>query len=344
MKIDRIIEKYLPKKASREWLEFTFGKPRYEFDFRAAEATLIDPVWEFLSRGGKRWRPLLFLLIVKSLGGNAEKLKDFCIVPELIHNGSLIVDDIEDSSQVRRGKPCLHRIFGMDIAVNAGNFIYFLPLLVLQKNKKKLKKEILLSAQEAYAQEMVNLHLGQAMDIYWHKGETKKIATEKQYLQMCALKTGCLPRLTAKLAVLLSGGTQQLADKMGRVAEALGIAFQIQDDILNLTGEEFAKRKGGLGEDITEGKRSLIVIRTLRLAPKNDKERLIKILNQHTEDRKLINEALTIIKKYRAVDYVREKAAGLIRGAGKEIEESLTDSPAKNQLKKFINYLVERKI
>jgi len=272
-----------------------------------------------------------------------EKVKDFFIIPELVHNGTLIVDDIEDDSLMRRGKPCLHKIFGIDIAINAGNFIYFLPLLALVKNKDKFKDKVLIRVYEVYFQEMINLHLGQAMDIYWHKGKTEKIS-EAQYLQMCVFKTGCLPRMTAKLAVLLSGGKDKLAEEIGRMAEAIGIAFQIQDDILDLTGEEFAKKKGGLGKDITEGKRSLIIIHTLRKAKKSDRERLIKILNAHTKNQKMRNEALGIINKYGSVDYARKKAQKLIKDSWNKIDGFLTDSPAKNQLKEFINYLVERKI
>lgn len=343
-KIDKIIEKYLPKKATLKWLEAVFGKPGYSFHRKAAHQALIRPVWDFLERGGKRWRPLLFSLIVEAVGGNAEKLKDFFIIPELVHNGTLIIDDIEDDSLMRRGKPCLHKIFGTDIAVNAGNFLYFLPLLALVKNRNKFKKETLLKAYENYSQEMLNLHLGQAMDIYWHKGGSQKI-TEKQYLQMCAFKTGCLPRLTAKLAILLALGDEKLAEKMGKVAEAVGIAFQIKDDILNLAGGEFAKGKGGLGEDITEGKRSLIVIHALRKANERDRERLVQILGLHTLDRMLKNEALAIIKKYDSIDYARGKAEKLVRDAWRKIDRLLADSSAKNQLREFINYLAEgRKI
>lgn len=343
MEIDKVIEKYLPRRATRKWLEFVFGKPDYSFHVEAAEEALTKPIWDFLNRGGKRWRPILFLLITEAVGGNVEKVKDFLVIPELVHNGSLVVDDLEDGSLIRRGKPCLHRVFGIDVAVNAGNFIYFLPLLALVKNKARFKSEVLVGAYEVYLQEMINLHLGQAMDIYWHKGKTEKI-TESQYLQMCAFKTSCLPRMTAKLAVLLSGGKDKLAEEMGSVAEAIGIAFQIQDDILNLTGKEFAKRKGGLGEDITEGKRSLIVIHALREAKKSDKERLIRILNAHTKNQKMINEALGIIKKYGSVDYAKKKAQKLIKDSWIRLDKCLADSPAKNKLKEFLNYLIERKI
>lgn len=341
--IDKIIEKYLPRKPNKKWLEFVFGKPNYSFDLKAVKEALTKPLWNFLDRGGKRWRPFLLLLMAKAVNRNAQTVKDILIIPELAHNGSLIVDDLEDDSQMRRGKPCLHKIFGADVAINAGNFIYFLPLLALVKNKHEFKKEILLKAYDVYFQELMNLHLGQAMDIYWHKGKAEKI-TEAQYLQMCAFKTGCLPRLAAKLAVLSAGGKNEMVKKMGRLAESIGIAFQIQDDILDLTSKEFFKNKGGFGNDITEGKRTLIIIHALRQAKKTDKKKLLKILNAHSNNQNLRNEALAIINKYRSLDYAKKKAQNLIKDSWKKVDNSLKDSASKRKLKKFIDYLIERKI
>ena len=103
---------------------------------------------------------------------------------------------------------------------------------------------------------------------------------------MCAYKTGTLARMAAKMAAVLSGANKPLVEKLGHFAESIGVAFQMQDDILDLTGQEFAKKKGGVGQDITEGKRSLMVIYTLKKANSTDKKRLIEILNMHTSDQK----------------------------------------------------------
>ena len=91
-----------------------------------------------LDRGGKRWRPALFLLICEALGNDSDYCLDFSIIPEVIHNGTLVIDDIEDASELRRGKPCTYKIFQMDIAVNAGNAMYYLPLLPLMMQKAKI--------------------------------------------------------------------------------------------------------------------------------------------------------------------------------------------------------------
>ena len=341
--IDGMIEKYLPKKVTKKWLNFTFGKPRYIFSKKAVEESLIKPIWNFISRGGKRWRPVLFLLVTEAVGGNIEKVKDFVVIPELAHEGSIIEDDIEDQSELRRGKPCLHRIFGEDIALNAGNFLYFLPLLALIKNRKKFKPEILVKAYETYIQEMINIHLGQGTDIFWHKGKVKKI-DEKEYLQMCAFKTGCLSRMAAKLAVVLLKGDEKLAKVVGRVAETVGVAFQIQDDILDisLAGKEREKFGKSFGNDIKEGKRTLMVINTLKKATKKDKKRLIEILNKHTDDLEERKEAIEIIKKYDSIEYAKKVAKKIMREAWEEADRVLDLSPAKKRLKEFVNYLIER--
>ncbi len=341
--IDEIIEKYVPRKVNQDWLEFVFEKPRYEYTPDAVQESLLNPIWDFLDRGGKRWRPGLFLLVAEAVGGNVNKLKDFSIVPELIHNGSLIVDDIEDQGELRRGKPCLHKIFGIDVAINAGNFLYFLPLVVFKKNKDKFDEKVFLKAYNVYTQEMLNIHLGQGTDIFWHKGKAKNIS-EKEYFQMCIFKTGCLSRMAAKLAVVLSGGDDDLAKKVGKVAEAIGVAFQIQDDILDidLTGQEREKFGKSFGNDIKEGKRSLMVIHSLNNASSVDKKRLLEILDSHTESIGEIEEAIEIIRKYKSIDHAKKIAKTIISDAWQDADKFLKESQAKQTLKSFISHLVER--
>ena len=340
--INKTIERYIPRKYDRDSLTFTLGTPRYEYNVEAMNKAIADPVWEFLDRGGKRWRPNLFLLVCEALGAEPEKFLDFAIIPEVIHNGTLIIDDVEDASEIRRGKPCTYKLFGLDIAINAGNVMYYLPLLALIKNKNKISIQKQNRIYEIYLQEMIRLSFGQAMDIAWHKGLAE--ANEKQYLQMCAYKTGTLARMSAKMAAVLAGASDNTVERIGRFAETIAVAFQIQDDVLDLVGEEFAEKKGGLGQDITEGKRSLMVIHTLEKADPADKRRLSEILDMHTTDQKLRDEAITLIKKYGAVKYAKWFARSLIAESWKEIEILLQSQDAKEKLKAFARYLVERRI
>ena len=342
-KIDKKIEDYLPRKVSKEWAKEVFGKGDYSL--RAIQKAILDPIWDFLDRGGKRWRPALFLLILEVFGKKQKKFFDFAIIPELAHNGSLIVDDIEDQGELRRGKPCLHRIFGIDIALNAGNFLYFFPIYIFEKNKRKLEKEVYLKAIETYFEEMEKLHLGQGTDIFWHRGKESKIS-EKEYFQMCAFKTGCMARLAAKLAAIFAKKKEDIVEKVGNFAQNIGIAFQIQDDILDLelTGKEREKFGKSFGNDIKEGKRSLMVIYTLNKATKRDKARLIEILDKKKKTKKEIFKAISIIKKYRAIEYAKKVAENILKESWEKVEKNFPESKTKERLKNFVYFLIERKI
>ena len=306
---------------------------------------VAEPIWEILDRGGKRWRPVLFLLICEALGKNAGNYLDFAIIPEVIHNGTLIVDDIEDSSELRRGKPCTYRVFGVDVAVNAGNAMYYLPLLPLMEKKTELPAETLRDVYEVYVQEMINLSMGQAMDIAWHRGIANADAIgEEDYLQMCAYKTGTLARMAAKISAVLSGADKELVEKLGCFAESIGVAFQMQDDVLDLTGKEFAEKKGGVGQDITEGKRTLMVIHTLKNANSADRERLVQILNMHTSDQALRDEAIALMQKYNAIGHVKRTAARIVEESWREVDNLLPAPEAKKKLKAFAEFLIKRTI
>lgn len=345
MVVNRTIEKYIPRSLSSKSVLFRVNEPRYAYNIEALNKAVIDPIWEFLDRGGKRWRPTLFLLICEALGRKPKELADFAIIPEVIHNGTLMVDDIEDSSERRRGKPCTYKVFGLDIAINAGNSMYYLPLLTLLGSKRRISKKKLIQVYEVYTQEMINLSLGQAMDIAWHRGlaNADKI-NEKDYLQMCAYKTGTLSRMAAKLAAVLCGADRQLVEKLGIFAESLGIAFQMKDDVLDLTSAQFIEKKGGRGQDITEGKRSLPVIRTVKVSDASDKERLIKILSMHTSNQELRDEAIAIMQKYGSIEYTKRLARRIVRKSWNDAQQLLPDTQAKERLKAFAEFLIERKI
>jgi geranylgeranyl diphosphate synthase type I len=343
--VDRHIEKYIPKRFTEDFMLFKIHPPKYRLDLEAINNTISKPFWEFLSRGGKRWRPGLFLLVCEALGGDPEEYLDFAAIPEVIHNGTLIADDVEDSSKLRRGKPCTYRLFGLDVAVNLSNLMYYMPMLALVEKAEKIPPEKARRVYEIYIQEMINLSLGQATDIAWHKGLTYvHEVSEERYLQMCVYKTGTLARMAAKMAAMLADADDGIVEKMGRFAESVGVAFQIQDDVLDLVGEEFAKAKGGLGMDITEGKLSLMVIHTLQKAEPSDKEELMCILDMHTGDEALRKRAISIIKKYGSIEYAKDLAARLVQESWDEVDKILQPSKAKETLAMLANYLIKREI
>ncbi len=340
--IDKKIVEFIPKKFNEKTVEKCCGKPSYAYDLETMTKSVNEPAWELLSRGGKRWRPVLFLLANEAFGGNPRDVMDFVVIPEVVHTGTLLLDDIEDDSELRRGKPCIHKIYGNDIAINAGNAMYYLPLLSLKKNRDKFSKEIMIKAYEIYCQEMINISYGQGMDIWWHKGKKLNVK-EEEYLQMCAYKTGTLARMSAKLGALFAGASDVEVEVIGKFAECIGVAFQIQDDVLNLVGGEFSKGKG-VGEDIHEGKRTLIVINALSKADKKDADRLREILLMHTFDEKIIGEAIGIVKKYDSIEYAKQKAREIVKSAWKNLDPFLRQSSAKESLKAFADYLIEREV
>ncbi len=338
LQINNEIRRIFPEILDESWCNTYLGSTDWEYDHDAFTGAISFPVWELLKRGGKRWRPLLMKLAYESVGGTGD-ITRYTVIPELIHNGTLIIDDIEDNSDMRRGGPCVHHVVGNDIAINAGNTIYFLPLLLLVKDSS-LTAEIKQASYELINNEMMKLGFGQGMDIYWHRGRKKDI-TEKQYLAMCNFKTGCLARMAAKLGAILGNASEKQQNSLGTFAESIGVAFQIQDDILNITNQNWGK---DFGEDISEGKRSLPVIETLKRADNGDSERLIEILNEQTKDMDKILEAIGIIKKYNSIDYAKNRAAEIISNAWDKLDLCLPDSDAKNKMRLFADYLIQREI
>ncbi len=341
--IDKEIEKVLPRKLSEKWLEHTLGKAKYTYDIETINKSLAEPIWDLVDRGGKRWRPGLTLLCCQAVGGEEEQAMPFTPLIELVHNGTLCCDDVEDDSKERRGKPCMHLIYGADVAVNNGCALYFLPLTLLYKNMQNLPGEKIASIYNLYSEEMVRVSIGQAMDIWWHRGKKPDI-TEQEYLQMVVYKTGVLARFAAKLGGILGNASREQIDALGRFGEALGIGFQIQDDILELTGERFQKGKGIIGGDIHEGKRTLVVIKTLEKASDKDKERLVEILDSHPTDENVIKEAIEIIKGYGAIEYAGEKAGEIVETAWEEIDKLVPESEAKETLHSLALFCTEREI
>jgi octaprenyl-diphosphate synthase len=280
-KIEAVLETWLPQIPDTSWLEKVFGSfacltdnssPR-NFISPVMAASLTRPGRDLLSRGGKRWRPLLMLLVAESIAGEGGAKAALPLTPlvELSHNASLIHDDIEDNSDERRGQPAVHLIYGIDTAINSGAFMYFLSLACLSATESSYDSALKDRLWQLWASHIRALHLGQAMDIVWHR-DHHSLPSLDEYECMCRLKTGCLARFAAVLGVNIGGfagglgesGVNALANLFAAAAEQLGIGFQILDDVKNLvTGVPGKKR----GDDIVEGKKSLPVLTYLHRYP-----------------------------------------------------------------------------
>ena len=340
--VDVAIARHIPKKLDAKGLERGVGKPTYAFDVGAATNAVNAPIWDLLDRGGKRWRPALTMIVAGCLGKDPMKFADIAAASEIIHNGTLMVDDVEDNSDMRRGKPCTHIKYGVDVAVNAGNAMYYLSMMPFLRDRKRFGEKETLKAYDAYVEEMIRLSYGQGMDIYWHRGKTDSV-TEEQYLQMCAFKTGTIARLAAKWGAIFACGTNEQIDAAGRFAESIGVSFQIQDDILNLLGEEgkYGKDPGG---DISEGKRTLLVIYALKHVGKNDSKKLIGILDSHTKDRRKVADAIAIIRNSGAFEHANAVARKIVASAWAEFDSRFPKSEHKAVLRLLADYVIDRSV
>lgn len=251
-KIEEAIASTLPEKVDVQWMKSVAGD-LLEGVREETIDLIMRPVRELLTRGGKRWRPLVCLLSCELYGGGDRALP-LAVVVELAHNGTLVVDDIEDRSEWRRGASSVHLLFGEDVAINAGNMLYFLATYLIDSGPYTDGEKAEL--YRMYTEDMRRLHFGQGLDIQWH-GEHAHRPSRGEYLQMCRLKTGSLARMAARMGVTVGGGGSDRADRSGRVWEEIGVAFQILDDVRNLTTGIPGKHRG---DDIVEGKKSLPVI------------------------------------------------------------------------------------
>ena len=275
-KIEAVLDKWLPETPGPVWAQEIFSGLEKVPDAQMLSALTL-PARDLLSRGGKRWRPLLMTLVCETLVGGDAALSLSPLV-EFCHNASLIHDDIEDNSDERRGGPAIHLLYGLDTAINSGCFLYFLSLSCIQNWAGELEPKSAIGIDaltgrvySLWAVYMKRLHLGQAMDISWHR-DFLSLPSIEDYHVMCTLKTGCLARFSACLGVCAAGAVngkaleheKALAKLFGEAAESLGVGFQILDDVKNLGGSIPGKKKG---DDIAEGKKSLPVLMYLHRYP-----------------------------------------------------------------------------
>ncbi|AXR81706.1 polyprenyl synthetase family protein [Natrarchaeobaculum sulfurireducens] len=343
--VDEAIADLVPQEIDAEYLETFFGEPTYEYDPQGIQRALSDPLWDLLDRGGKRWRAVLFLVFVEAFGENPEAYLPYACIPEILHNGTIIVDDVEDEASMRRGDDALHHIYGQDVALNAGNAMYFLPLKLLMENPGDLPPERRLAAYEMLMYELNRTHLGQGMDICWHNERDVRITAE-QYLEMCACKTGCLGRIVARLAAIVTDQPTAVEHAVADYAELTSVAFQIGDDILDVENSlgragEFGKE---FGNDVREGKKTLLVIHAIRESEPEHAARLQEILAADTNTDEEVLEALSIIDDAGSIDYARDRALALAAEARESIADLDLEETAYEELQEFTEFVIDRDV
>lgn len=263
---------------------------------------------------------------------------------ETLHNASLIIDDIEDSSVKRRGEDCCHIKFGLPLAINAGTTTYFLALNCILQHEQVAKRPALL---EGVIRELTNLHLGQNQDIVWNRDVMAKDFEyhEAGYLTLCKHKTGGLMRVILSWCFVLSGDLVSSGDqeKYTELFNGIGVLFQIVDDCLNLEDSTVAVNKSTPGEDIREGNKTIIVIHALNHSPEVDRLRLQEILLLKTNDQALIDEAIALCKRSGSLQYARDFAKAMTADLKFKAETILKHRGVKKLMVQLIDMIHNRK-
>ena len=336
-KVEEEILKAFPEKADRSWIQSFTGEPAPLGALQDYDA-FCEPARELLFRGGKRWRPVMMLLACELTGGGEEALP-FVPVVEFPHNGSLIIDDIEDNSPRRRGGQSMHIAYGEDLAINAGNLLYFLPAQIIEN--AALSDHMKGKLFTYYTENMRRLHFGQGFDILWHRRK-EYIPSPEEYEQMCRFKTGSLARMAAQIGAAMGGGSDADIALLGSVCEDMGVGFQIMDDVVNVTTGNPGK---GRGDDIVEGKKSLPVIFHLAEHP-GDKPVFLDLFTRaaakgfaHAEDE--IEKAIGLMERSGAVAKAKTRGTKLLLYASDRIGKAFGSSNAAQIMRGMIQKFAE---
>jgi geranylgeranyl pyrophosphate synthase/predicted secreted hydrolase len=310
-------------------------------DFNTFHKGIVAPVRYISDRGGKSWRSYGALACMDVVGGDSRKFVRWLSMPEFMHVGSLIVDDIEDKSTKRRGAPCAHIVFGEPIAINAGTAAYFQGqqmLLVPGLSAEKLNK-----IYDYYFAALRAGHAGQALDILGlddimddviERGDSA--LAESRIIAIHRLKTAVPAASLARMGALVGGGTDTQIEAVGRYYESIGIAFQIMDDVLNLRGiysgkadKTAGKELKNLGEDITAGKVTIPVVKAISRLSKSDMKRIWSIIKSKPMERDVIDGVIRELEECGAIDACVDQSESLVEESYALLDPVIPDSFSK---------------
>jgi geranylgeranyl diphosphate synthase type I len=292
-------------------------------------------VWELLDRGGKRFRPGLTFLACESVGGRREEAVSAAAAVELLHNMTLIHDDIEDKSELRRGKPCIHRIYGIPTAINAGDAMLIKVFEIANSSMISFDR----------CNRLVNLIAKRAYDITWGQAfefnlwKRTKFG-ENDVIRLLRSKTGALTGLATEAGAIAAGADKTQVRALGDFGETIGIAFQIVDDLLNVVGQEkeYGKEIGG---DIREGKKTILAAHLLSIADPADKKTFMRLLGKNTIKKVEIKTVIRLYRKYGCMDYAKSRAEFYLQEALKNLD-ILPTTEARDNLALVAKFLISR--
>jgi geranylgeranyl diphosphate synthase type II len=300
---------------------------------------------DYPMRQAKGMRPFLCVTTCRAAGGKEDDalLTAACI--ELFQNWILIHDDIEDGSELRRGEPALHRKYGDALALNAGDALHARTWEAILLNGRSLGLERTFAVMEEFSHMVNETTEGQHMELGWVVGKRWDLS-EKDYYEMCTRKTSWYTVASpCRLGALVAGGGGGMLDQLREFGISLGIAFQIQDDSLNLAGDQkkYGKAKS---DDILEGKRTLILLHLLAVASQGERDRVISIMNKKREAKSAddVSYVVSLIDKYDAIGFARKRATELMKEALLTLRgiDWKGDRDAAEMLTSFARFAVER--
>jgi len=331
--IKKEIEKHLPRK----------GTPQ----------VLFNGCWKYFDYGGKRFRPALIAISCEALNGKVEDTIPAGAALEIAHTYLLIHDDIEDSSKMRRGKPSLHVTYGVPHAVNMGDYLLVKVYETLLSGQKIWGYEKTMKIIDLMTEMLRITGEGQGMEIEQRDKDLSE-STLKWYETMTLSKTGYYSGGTpCMIGVIIADGTKKQVEILKEFGFAIGVAFQIQDDILNITMSKREEKVGpgttggGYGKDfagdIEEGKRTLLIVHAFEHADKNDKERMRQLVGKKGITTEEKEEIIDIMKKYGSIEYAKEYARNIIKKAIKDMRKDIPQTEGRNKLESIAQFLIERK-
>lgn len=292
-----------------------------------------------LEAGGKRLRPCLALTACEAVGGKAEDALEAAAAIELLHNFTLIHDDIMDQDEFRRNVKTVHMLWGVPVAVIAGDALFAKVFEALAANAKRLGLEgaRVVELFDAVSKASFEICQGQVLDMLF---EGRADVSEAEYMRMVSGKTGALLEASMKVGALLGKGEPEQVRALAEYGRLIGLAFQMRDDVLGVAGEQ-EKFGKPIGSDVREGKQTLIVVRALATAQQEDKSTLLRALGKQDASEAELKTAIDVLKRAGAIDYVAERARELIAQAKSKLK-ALPESRAREILSELADFTIKR--
>jgi len=298
---------------------------------------LYDASMYLLNAGGKRLRPLILVSSSDLLGGDRKRSYKAAAAVEVLHNFTLIHDDIMDEDNLRRGIPTVHVVWGIPLAILAGDLLHAKAFEILNDSLKGLDSQRYYWAISIFTKSIIIISEGQAMDMDFEKRST---VSEEEYIEMIKKKTAQLFSCASSLGGIIAGADETTVNKLLSYGLNLGISFQIIDDILGLTADEKELGKP-IYSDIREGKKTILVIKALEKATSNERDIIIKGLgSKNHEDVKRAAEVI----KYLSLEYAYSLAEKYLENALNDISSIKSKSEIAGKALKYLGeFTVKRR-